>query len=556
MRFSRIAATAVLVGLAACGSGSGGGGDSGGGGGGGATTTVSGTITFDRVPIGSSSGLSFNSVTQAPARQVVVEAIQSSNSNILASATTDTSGGYSLTVPADTTMFVRAKAQMQSGSTWNFRVLNNANGSALYTLDGSSFNSGSSASTRNLHAASGWGGSSYTDTRAAAPFAILDTVYQAKQLLLGAQSGLTFPALDLYWSSSNVASDTFCPSSGSIGTTSFIVAASGDTDDCSTPRAIASGIYVLGFFSDPSNSDTDEFDQHVIAHEFGHYVEASFSRSDSIGGSHGFNEALDPRVAFGEGFGNAFSGMVLGDPIYRDSFGTTQVGSFDLDNNAQYTNGWYSEAAVGHILWDLFDSGVEASVDTVQVPFATLFSVFDNGEQNTPALTSMFSYAAALRAAAPADTQAIDLLLTSEGVNGTDEYGAGEYDFDGASASPTSVYVSIQPGGQADVCTTAAVGVYNKLNNRRFLRLDVASAGTRTITATGVSVGSGAESSNPQIWLWRQGFLALAQSTGGTETLTRNLDAGTYIIEVFDSQYGSLSGSSSSQQRCIRVTVN
>ncbi len=38
----------------------------------------------------------------------------------------------------------------------------------------------------------------------------------------------------------------------------------------------------------------------------------------------------DLRVAFGEGWGNAFSGMVLGNPIYRDSQQGVQ-GDFAID---------------------------------------------------------------------------------------------------------------------------------------------------------------------------------------------------------------------------------
>ena len=42
---------------------------------------------------------------------------------------------------------------------------------------------GANGATRDLHAASGWGGSSYTSARDAAPFAILDTVYDAMQFV-------------------------------------------------------------------------------------------------------------------------------------------------------------------------------------------------------------------------------------------------------------------------------------------------------------------------------------------------------------------------------------
>ncbi|MET0656752.1 MAG: hypothetical protein ABW110_01185, partial [Steroidobacteraceae bacterium] len=340
---NRLLIAGALVTLAACGSSGGGGDDSGGG----SSTTVSGKVTFDRVSI-ASGGLDFNAVTQSPARQIVVEAIGSTGSAVLASTTTDSAGNYSLTVPTSTSLFIRAKAQMTqsgSGATWTFSVKNNTNANALYVLDGSAFNSGSSASTHDLNASSGWntGSGSYTGTRAAAPFAILDTVYQAKELGLSAQASLAFPALDLYWSSSNRSSNDFCPSNGSIGTTSFVLAGAGQLDDCTPRQQMVSGIYVLGSVN---GNDTDEFDQHVIAHEFGHYVEDKFSRSDSIGGSHGLGERLDLRLAFGEGWGNAISAMTLNEPQYRDSFdGIDNDFGFNLESDTEAAPGWYSETA-------------------------------------------------------------------------------------------------------------------------------------------------------------------------------------------------------------------
>jgi hypothetical protein len=47
--------------------------------------------------------------------------------------------------------------------------------------------------------------------------------------------------------------------------------------------------------------DTDEFDTHVVVHEWGHYFESAVSRSDSPGGNHALGDLLDARLAFGEG---------------------------------------------------------------------------------------------------------------------------------------------------------------------------------------------------------------------------------------------------------------
>lgn len=45
------------------------------------------------------------------------------------------------------------------------------------------------------------------------------------------------------------------------------------------------------------------------------------------GGAHAVGDKLDPRVAFSEGFGYAFAAMVLGDPLVRDAYGSTETHS-------------------------------------------------------------------------------------------------------------------------------------------------------------------------------------------------------------------------------------
>src|SRR5690606_40072898 len=48
-------------------------------------------------------------------------------------------------------------------------------------------------------------------------------------------------------------------------------------------------IYLLG----AENVDTDEFDTHVILHEWAHYFEKALSRTDTIGGMHQYADYLD-----------------------------------------------------------------------------------------------------------------------------------------------------------------------------------------------------------------------------------------------------------------------
>src|SRR5688572_21297940 len=476
---ARSAAMAALAGvlLSACG---------GGGGGGGsqpppASVTISGQITFDRIPFDAvlGNGLNPTGVAPAPARQVTVQAIAAQGGTVLATTTTDTLGNYSLSVASNTNLFIRARAEMiKTGAapTWNFSVRNNTTAGAndaLYALDGNSASSGTANSTRNLNAPSGFGTTNYTGERAAASFSILDAVFRAKDLVWIAAPNTAIPELRLFWSDQNRATVLptgqvrFCPDEGDIGTSSYIVFSQGEVDSCG--QANASGIYILGDFA---VGDTDEFDQSVIAHEFGHYFEDLFSRSDSIGGDHGgAGDLLDLRVAFGEGWGNAFSSMARGDTVYRDSQqGMSAEFAFSVEADDQTDEGWFSEASVQEILWDLFDPANEPG-DTAALGFAPLYSVMTGAQVTSDALTSIFSFSHGLRAAQPNSTVALNDLLGAEGISVTDDFGTGEGN-DGDPIGESGVLpvydVIARNAGPKPVCSRSPFGnaSSNKLGNR------------------------------------------------------------------------------------------
>lgn len=504
-----------------------------------ATVTVSGKITFDRIPFKAGGlGLNPTAPVELPARQVVVEALDDANA-VLATATTDAAGDYSLQVPSNRNVKIRAKAQMQktgAAPTWNFKVLNNTNSDALYALDGSASSSGTANSTRNLRAASGWGTTSYTGTRAAAPFAILDTVYQAKELILAAAASTAFPDLSLYWSDANrtgTSTSALCPDTGDVGTTFYVGA--GFSDECTPSGSLPGGIYILGSFADGAG-DTDEFDQHVIAHEFGHYVEDNFSRSDSIGGDHQPANQLDLRVAFGEGWGNAYSAMVLADPIYRDSdMGVAHDGGFSLEADNLVAEGWFSEFSVGEILWDLFDN-VADGADQVSLGFPPIFSVLTGAQKQTDALTSIFSFADALRTANPTQTAGINLLLNGESISVSDAFANNEANAGGnGNLDVVPIYTDIDlNAGPVQVCTNASIGTYNKIGDRRFLRLNLPVPAMVSITATGLPGTQASPPPDPDMDLWTRGVAIVSEAFGTQEVLTQSLGSGIHVIEVYE----------------------
>jgi len=520
---------------------------------------ISGLITFDRIPFKSvGQGLDPNQPVESPARQVTVEALDASN-GVVATTSTNSAGSYALSVTQNTQVKIRAKAQMtktDTAPTWDFKVLNNTNGDALYAIDGALATSGTAASVRNLRAASGWTGTTYVNAqRAAAAFAILDTVYKAKELVRSAVPDTVFPALSLFWSFNNKSSDSFCPDTGDILTSVYFGFDTGDTDECSPAQPGVDGIYILGDYAS-GGGDTDEFDQHVVAHEFGHYLEDKFSRTDSIGGMHQVGDKLDLRVAFGEGWGDAFSGMALNDPQYKDSqSGVTAQTGFNLESDTDSVEGSYAESSVFQFLWDLFDDATESG-DSVNLGFAPIWATFIGPEKTTDALTSIYSYSTALISANTSQASAIRALLTREEIAGNNAFGANETNFANSTATLSPIYTPLTLGaGGVSVCGTRQFGTGNKLGNRRFLTFDLATS--RAVRIDVVGEVAGTPDADPDIGLWRRGLIALADNTGKTESLTTGtLTAGTYVIEVADfSHIDTGTPASRRGDTCMTVSV-
>jgi len=368
---------------------------------------VSGTVTYERVPHNAgTSGLDYASVASSPIKGAVVEVICGAEGFVYDSGVTDASGAYSLKASNGVDNYVRVKAQLLdtvAPGIWNFKVVDNTSGGAMYVMDTAPFNSAVDVTANDFTAGYGWGGAAYTGPRVAAPFAILDSVYDSFQAVLAVDSNAVFPALNINWSPLNalVSGDK---SIGEIGTSHY---------DPATGE-----IYILG----DEDSDTDEYDRHVIIHEWAHYFEDKLSRTDSIGGAHNIGDILDMRLAFGEGFGNAYSGIVSGDPIYRDSNGAGQLSGFDfnMDTDVCVNPGWYSECSVHELLYDF-------SVTTFGGDFTPLYNVLVNEQKNTNAFTSIFSFVWELKDNNAPEAGAIDTLVTGQSIDViTDVYGDSE----------------------------------------------------------------------------------------------------------------------------------
>ena len=495
----------------------------------GSSVEVSGKITYDHIPVKTDFiGLDYNNVTMRNARKVLVVAVDASNAPY-ASTTTDENGDYVLTLAQneDLKVQVYAKLRYAAVASWDVTVLDNANFDEVYVMEGNLISTGTTNSTRNLFAPSGWDGSRYASTRVAAPFALLDSVYASMLTVLEADPQADFPPLRVNWSIKNRAYDGD-PSNGDIGTSYYY----------------DRNLYILG----DEDSDTDEYDDHVVSHEWGHYYEDVFSRSDSVGGSHGASDILDIRVAFGEGWGNAFSAMALGHPVYFDTLGFSQSDgfNFDVESGTNDHKGWYSEGSIQRILYDLFDDSDDGS-DTLSFGFSALHSVFTQAQKNTPVYTSLFPFISYLKNENPSNATQIDMLTSSEDIATIiDIYGNGRSNL----TNETPLYLDLIIGSSVNICPGYAYGTYNKLGNRKFVRFNVNSEGTYTIKLEKSNTTT--SYTDPDFYLYdvsnHQHIHAGEGVENDLEQASLYLKKASYLMDVSD--YESVSGA------CFNVTVN
>ena len=510
-----------------------------------AAVTISGTAQFQSVPFDTASNgrLLYANIFNKAVRGATVQVVAAAGGAVLATGTTSSTGTYSLNIAAPQSVIVRVRAELLkttgTGGTWNFTVRDNTQSDTLYAMDSAAFTPAAGANTRDLLANSGWGGSSYTSARVAGPFAILDVVYEAKEKVLTASANAAFPTLQLMWSVNNQ------PASGNLAAgligTSFFTSSS-------------NRIYILG----AADTDTDEYDRGVVAHEFGHYLQSAFSRDDSVGGQHSGGDKLDMRVAFSEGWGNAWSGMALATQYYTDSAGAGQQSGFRIDLAASPTTnrGWYNERSVQYLMYQW-----HATAGIGFTPIFTVLAAMPTNLAADGALSSIHAFAHRLKLAVPAQATAIDTLLTSQLITVTSPIGAGETNDGGIAGFTVPIYKAHTAalGAAQQYCVTdaAAAGGFeaNKLWAQSFIRVPLAAAASRTVTVASVTAGSDPDFTHISPAGVETAFEAGAGTTE-TGTLT-NVGAGTHLIVLVDFAlvYGANSGTINGQ-RCFNVTVN
>lgn len=540
-----------------------------------AAVTVSGKVFYEFVPPNDNcQGLDFSpsAIQVRPIRAATVQLIDGTTGNVLDSTIATDNGDYvfgNVAGGLDVRLRIRAELKRTGAPSWDVEVRDNVDTSAsplplasrpLYVVDGANFNTGSADVSRDLTATTGWGGSSYTGVRAAAPFAILDAIYSGMQLVLSADASANFDPMDAFWSVNNTSTSPTDIDAGELPTSFY----SGDVDS----------LFLLG----DASVDTEEFDDHVSVHEWGHYFEDVFSRSDSKGGPHSIGQSSDARLAFGEGWATALAAMALDEPQYCDTFavGTNSGFGIDVENNNSGLQGWFNEMSVATFLYDLWDTDADGT-DNDSIGFRPIFDAMIGPQRNTDALTTLFSFATELRQSLnTAQRTFVDTQLQRENIeiNTIDIWAS---DQGSIAASPNQardvlpLYTAIPIDGSiVNICTNSDYDSGrdgNKLAEYRYLTFTTPPPARQyaititTTTATPVTADpDDRDQSDPDMYIYLRG-VEIARGISGTanvEEFTPTLSAGNYVADLREFRHADEDGAPSDypEQICFDVSVS
>ncbi|NNL62275.1 MAG: hypothetical protein HKO69_00560 [Woeseiaceae bacterium] len=538
--------------------------------------TIAGRLFYERpTPNALCRGYNFNDITLMPVRLATVLLLDSAG-NELAVSQTDDGGNYSFSgITANTDVRVRVRAELlqtTGAQTWEVYVRDNTSNTTAsldnrptYEVQWPLFNSGGVDSLDNdFIARTGWDtdAGAYDDAqRLAAPLSILDAILNGVLLIAEVDPVVDLGRIDAFWSINNSWVTLPSPDENVGELITAYYTSDPERDGRRNPSLFLRGD-AIGRLPE-SRINTDEFDSHVILHEWGHFFEDELSRSDSRGGYHQIPGKVDVRVAFGEGWGTAI-GAIAGEPRGCDTAQPATSGSsLDVENYNQFANeqGFFNELSVATLLYDLWDQDNDG-FDTASIGFGPIYEVMTAPQlqKDTEGFTTLFSFATYLRQVVdPADIQFVDAQLRWENVDTDvlDIWGSGQTTapavwHDGKPVNDLlPLYTQLTPGaGTKNVCVNVETRVpeadtHNNPGKWAYLYFTLDSTSNVTLTidanpvppATTDTTPDVRDRSDPDVRLYRNGvFLAEGVSSVADREVFAmgTLEPGTYALEFHD----------------------
>ncbi len=236
---------------------------------------------------------------------------------------TDLNGQFSLSVPAAAnrsyTLQVLSRA---SNEAYKVSVLNDLTNNKPYTVS-QNFSVGNS-SPGNIGTLTASGDEHVDGQIAGGAFNIMNAILRANNFLRASAGSVGFtvtPKVSVFWKAG------FNPNTYRGGP-------AGSGISYYSPGTHQ--LFILGGINgDVAFSDTDHFDDSVIMHEYGHFLEDIFGKSNSPGGSHNGDAVIDPRLAWSEGWANYIQAAIK---TYTDANDTTKSSYIDTYGYKSSTN--------------------------------------------------------------------------------------------------------------------------------------------------------------------------------------------------------------------------
>lgn len=407
--------------------------------------TVRGTLQYERPRVDEVNGVDYSAIELLPIRGVEVQLLRFPGLELIQRTETDEHGTYAFGPILEESVIVAYSAQTSDppvrvqDSTWDDEVWGGAS-AALHPFG---------ETVVDLVARTGWVNDQYARRRTAAPFAILDTLYGAGKLI-SEERNVELTLLKVNWSPKN---------RPRVGDPAF-----GDVTATHWDRAKGE-MYVLG----AADVDTDEFDEHVLVHEWVHYLEASITgRSDNPGGFHDFDLMLDMRLAFSEGLATGLAAYLVGPPWkYVDTFGFGQsqvARAFDVREGLVSVPGWFSEGSCAAVVLNML-----LQQGGLGVGLADVLDSMDL-QATKPEFQTIFSFLDALKVFAPVADGELTNLLAEQAIDPImDATGAGETN-DGGNPALLPIYRNVALGGSIVELEMTGVQTPNHASQVRFLR--------------------------------------------------------------------------------------
>lgn len=304
-------------------------------------------------------------------------------------------------------------------------------------------------------------------------------------------------------------------------------------------------------------SDSDQFDDPVVLHEFSHYVVGTMAGHFSLGGNHPGGSLYFPALAMDEGFANALGCAVAGSSHYWDTAGlepeeplarSRQHVLIDEDMERLSTNllGNGSQIVAQALLWDLIDGadGIDdRDNDGVAIGVGEALRVYRSFREGDgpPAMNSFLERAVSLGVVTDAQARAIVQQPARLGFS---------YPVTPAERWPEELALGTEHRGRVDGRSQPAPSggrnhLYNGLDASRTYLLRVPTRARVTIELVIDGPGTDASDTDLDLVLATRDLRSIATSATfeRTERIERELEPGQYVVMVRDGDLGAAESS-------------